>query len=34
MSKVTKYYYEVEYRTIGGSCHSWEGYAEDDGDAV
>jgi hypothetical protein len=34
MSKVTKYHFEVEYRTIGGSSHSWDGYAEDEGDAI
>lgn len=32
--KIKKCKYEVEYRTQAGDCHSWEGYAEDEGDAI
>jgi hypothetical protein len=29
-----KKYWEVEYRTMGGSCHRWNGYAPDESDAT
>lgn len=32
--KIKKMKHEVEYRTMIGRSQSWEGYVEDEGDAV